>query len=256
MEITVLEKNKDKTRVSFSWKGAPIKYVNTIRRIMIDEVPTLAVEEIELKKNSSVLYDEMVAHRIGLTVLKTDLKTYNLTRDCNCKGEGCAKCQVKGTLKAKGPSIVYASELKIKDIDVKAIYPETPIAKLLKNQELELEATITLGEGRQHVKWSPGLVYYRYKPVFKKNEITLCPKHSAEFKSEKLNTSKPNAMNAVLCEACVQLSEQSTEVTFDKNELIFFIESWGALSYREIALKSIEVFDAQLEDFAKEIKKK
>ena len=56
---------------------------------MIDEVPTMAIEDVEFRKNNSILYDEMLAHRLGLVVLKTDLKSYDLLEECTCKGKGC-----------------------------------------------------------------------------------------------------------------------------------------------------------------------
>jgi DNA-directed RNA polymerase alpha subunit len=52
---------------------------NTIRRSLA-EVPTLAVDEVEIFKNDSALYDEVLAHRIGLIPLKTDCLRRRLTR--------------------------------------------------------------------------------------------------------------------------------------------------------------------------------
>jgi DNA-directed RNA polymerase subunit D len=258
MQIEVFDKSKDKNTIAFIWKDVPVSYANTMRRMMTDEVPVLAIEDVELKKNSSALYDEMIGNRLGLLPLKTDLKTYVLPSECSCKGEGCAKCQVKMSLKAKGPGIVYASELKIKDVDVKPIYTEMPIAKLLKNQELEFDATACLGQGRQHAKWSAAHVYYKFMPKLKKgNEIILCEKDKAEFKADKISLNKPNAIKALLNEANLELTEKAgAEITYDKNEIAFYIESWGQLSVKEIALRAVEIFDAQLEEFAKEIKKK
>lgn len=255
MQIEVFDKSKDKNFMAFVWKDVPVSYANTLRRIMTDEVPVLAIEDIELKKNSSALYDEMIANRLGLLPLKTDLKTYVIPKDCTCKGEGCAKCQVKLTLKSKGPGIVKAEELKIKDVEIKPIYPEMPIVKLLKNQELEFEATAVLGQGIVHAKWSPANVHYRYVPKIKKGELVLCAKDKAEYKADKISPSK--SIKALLNDANLQLTEnEGIEIEYETNEIAFFIESWGQLSVKEIALKSVEIFDEQLEEFAKEIKKK
>ncbi len=78
MEVRVLENKKDEGKLSFVIKDTTAAFVNTLRRIMVEEVPTMAVEDVEFRKNSSALYDEMIAHRLGLTPLKTDLKSYNL----------------------------------------------------------------------------------------------------------------------------------------------------------------------------------
>jgi len=107
----------------------------------------MAIEDVEVRKNSSSLYDEMIAHRLGLIPLTTDLKSYNLPSECKCEGKGCARCQLVLTLSAKGPGIVYSSSLKSKDPKVKPVFDNFPIVKLLKGQEIELEATATLGTG-------------------------------------------------------------------------------------------------------------
>ena len=99
MEIRVLENNKEQGNLSFILKDSNPAYTNTLRRIMIDEVPTMAIEEVEFFKNNSILYDEIIAHRLGLIPLKTDLKSYNLTDQCKCEGKGCNRCQLKMVLR-------------------------------------------------------------------------------------------------------------------------------------------------------------
>lgn len=97
MEIRLLEKNKDKSKISFLIKKTDISHVNSIRRIMTNKVPTMAIEHVEFRKNNSAMYDEVIALRLGLMPLKTDLKSYNFPNECKCKGEGCAVCQVSLT---------------------------------------------------------------------------------------------------------------------------------------------------------------
>ena len=171
-EIQMLKKDKKTGRVSFLLKNTNAAFVNSLRRTIIGVVPTMAIEEIEFRKNNGVLYDEIVAHRLGLVPMKTDLKSYNLPAKCKCEGKGCARCTLKMILKAKGPGTVYASDIKSKDPKVKPVYPKTPIAKLLKGQEMELEATAILGEGRDHVKFSPGLVWFNKEPKITVNNKT------------------------------------------------------------------------------------
>ena len=139
-------------------------FVNVLRRACTFEVPVLAMEDIYFVKNSSALYDEVVAHRLGLIPLSTDLKSYFPIKTCKCGGEGCNRCTLKLTLKSEGPGIVTASEIKSKDPKVKPVFGDMPIAKLLKDQKIELVATAVLGQGNDHVKFSPGLSYYQFKP--------------------------------------------------------------------------------------------
>jgi len=76
MEISILDK-KDNELI-FMIKGINNAIANTIRRTIISDVPTLAVDEINFVKNQGPLYDEILAHRIGLIPIKTDLKAYSL----------------------------------------------------------------------------------------------------------------------------------------------------------------------------------
>jgi len=165
MEVKLVENQEKKNRLIFSLKGVDTAYANTLRRIMGFEVPVMAIEDVEFRKNSSILYDEMISHRLGLIPLSTDLKSYNMMSECKCKGAGCASCTVKLTLKAQGPCTVYTSDIKTKDPEIKPIFGKMPIVKLLEGQEIELEATAILGQGKEHSKWCPGLVYYKMPNV-------------------------------------------------------------------------------------------
>ena len=115
MDVELISQDKKQNRAVFLVKGASPAFVNMLRKTITDEVPTMAIEDVEIRKNSSVLYDEMIAHRIGLIPLVTDLDAYVLPEDCTCKGEGCSKCQLQLSLKGKGPGYLYASDIKSKD---------------------------------------------------------------------------------------------------------------------------------------------
>ncbi len=263
MEVRVLENNKEQGKLSFILKDSNPVYANTLRRLMIDEVPTMAIEDVEFVKNNSILYDEIIAHRLGLIPLKTDLKSYNLPNKCKCEGKGCNRCQLKMVLRAtKGAGIVYASEIKSKDPAIKPVYGDMPIVKLLKNQVLELEASAVLGRGKDHVKWSPCHAYYKYKPIVeitgevKNPEAIIEVDHNNifEIKDRKLVVNKDRVLE---CDLSLDFSEidKNVKVTASNTDFVFYVESFGQLSCREIVNKAIDIFDEQLEEFAEELKK-
>lgn len=135
--------------------------INSIRRTIIDEVPTFAIEDVEVVLNESPLYDETIAQRLGLVPLKTDLESYNLKKDCTCGGVGCALCEVKLSLAVEGEGYVLSSELKSDDPQIVPVDTQIPITKLFGNKKIELNTRAELGTGREHAKWSPAHVYLR-----------------------------------------------------------------------------------------------
>jgi len=84
----------------------------------------------------------MIAHRIGLIPIKTDKSTK----------------ETKFKLKEVGPKTVYSTDVKP---SVETGY-KIPLVILDNEQELEMVADARLGKGIDHIKYSPGLVYFRH----------------------------------------------------------------------------------------------
>lgn len=255
METILLDKKQNK--MSFIIKKTTPAFVNTLRRLIIDEVPTMAIEDVEFRKNDSVLYDEMVALRLGLLPLTTDLRGYNLPGKCTCKGEGCAKCQVEITLKTKASGTILANKLKSKDPKIKPVYEDMPITKLEGEQELEFVAKAQLGKGKVHTKWSPGLAFFKQKPIIKINNpekcldaVKVCPLNIFEEKNGKAVVNKDNVLLCHLCNACIDACpKNSLEVYGSEEDYIFNIESWGQLKPKQIVERAIVELTAKLDEF-------
>jgi DNA-directed RNA polymerase subunit D len=256
MEIKILNKTQDK--LIFKINGINPALANTLRRLMLSEVPVLAIDTIEFAKNNSALYDEIIAHRLGLIPLKTDLKSYNLKDECKCKGKGCAMCELKLVLKVNGPGIIYSSSLKSTDPKVVPVYNEMPIVELTKTQSLEFEATAVLGKGKKHAKFSPGLIYYKGYPIFKVNNKDNLRKVQEELKDIIKVKNDNIEINDILkwnerYEEVIEMND--IEIKYDNENFIFFIESWGQLTPEEIFNKALEIFDEKLDDFSEKLKK-
>ena len=246
MKIKNLGKNR------FVLEDANDVMVNTIRRIIVEEVPTLAIEEVSFVKNGSAMYDEFLAHRIGLIPLQTDLKSYTLPEKCKCKGKGCVHCQLHFKLKVKGPAIAYAGEMVSKDPKVKAVHPKMPIVKLLKKQDLEFQGIAVLGKGKDHIKFSPGIVHYQGVPeirVMKNSERVskICPKKVFDYSGGKLKVK--DEMKCNLCMACAEQGE--VEVKGSSKDFIVSVESFGQLTPKEMFIAAVEIFDKKLDEFSK-----
>jgi DNA-directed RNA polymerase subunit D len=159
MEIQILE--KDERTMKFEISGIDENFANALRRTMMMEIPTMAIEIVDFIKNDSVLNDEILAHRLGLIPLSFDPKLYNLKEECKCGGKGCSLCQVKFVLRKKGPCMVYSRDLKSNAPDVKPVYENIPIVELFEDEELELEAYAQLGFGKDHAKWQGAIVGFK-----------------------------------------------------------------------------------------------
>lgn len=145
----------------FEFKKTHNTIVNSIRRVILDEVPTFAIEDVEVVINGSPLYDETIAHRLGLLPIKTDLKSYYFKQSCSCGGIGCALCEVKMFLKQEGEGYVNSGSIKSDDPAIIPVHNNIPVTKLFGDNKLELNLKAILGVGREHAKWAPAHVYLK-----------------------------------------------------------------------------------------------
>ncbi len=208
---------------------------NSLRRY-VNQVPTLAVDEVEISKNDSPLYDEAIAHRISLVPVKSD-KSVN------------EKTTAKLKLAVEGEKTVHSGDMKG---DVEVVYKNIPITPLAEGQELELVAFLKAGKGSEHAKFSPGLMFYRNV-----SEITLdknlyeevkevCPENEIKEKGNKIVVFD-NKRKEVLdvCDGIAERAGSKAEVDF-KDEMIITVESFGQMSPEEIFKKSSEVLQKEL----------
>lgn len=252
MDLQILQKENNK--IIFLLKGVDYTYANTIRRTMLSRVPSLAIKEIYFTKNSSALFNEMIAHRLGLIPLLTDLQSYELQETLSEKEQHSPRAELHLSLKAEGPITVYASDLKFQDSAVKAVYGKIPIVKLLKGQELEFEAIATLGRGETHTKYSPCLVYYKAAPKISiekvKNAeqvVKSCPVDVFELEGKQVKVK--DLYKCHLCLACTEEADPEGAVRVESSEkdFIFTIESWGQLDPKIILEEALNDLDTRAE---------
>jgi DNA-directed RNA polymerase subunit D len=208
---------------------------NAVRRYL-DQIPILAIDEVDISKNDSALYDETVAHRLGVVPLK-------MTKGLNDKSEE----QLSLIVKKEG--YVYSEELKGK---VEPVYGKIPITLLKKGQELEILATARLGKGSQHTKFSPGLMFYRNAVKIKLDKDT--PKEIANI--QELEKVKDGfIVDENKCDAFEEYFSKEKNVPIPTGELLITIESFGQMDEEEMFQKSIEILKNDLKEVSKKISK-
>ncbi|HEY5630556.1 MAG TPA: DNA-directed RNA polymerase subunit D [Nitrososphaeraceae archaeon] len=157
LSAEVLERTNDRVVIKFN--NISREYVNAIRRLAISEVPTLAIDDVVILENSSVMHDEALAHRLGLVPLRTQLDRFVMPEDCDCKSTlGCSKCRVLLMLDSEATEktkIVTSGELLSEDELVQPVSKEIPIVALAPTQKVKFEAYARMGIGKSHAKWQP-----------------------------------------------------------------------------------------------------
>ncbi|KAL7752463.1 RNA polymerase II subunit 3 [Sorochytrium milnesiophthora] len=164
------------TDISFTLQDADLSLANALRRVCIAEVPTIAIDLVEIESNSSVLVDEFIAHRLGLIPIYSQMaKRMRYTRECSCDTY-CDQCSVTlqinkrctdaRTLEVTSKDfIVSGRDGSIKPVDFGPDDKGILIVKLRKNQELVVRCIAKKGIGKEHAKWIPCTgVAFEYDP--------------------------------------------------------------------------------------------
>jgi DNA-directed RNA polymerase II subunit RPB3 len=215
-KVTVL--SNEAHEMKFLLYDTDVSMANTLRRIMIAEVPTLTIDLVEFKSNSSVLQDEYIAHRLGLIPLRwinsqhkggDASEQFVEMRDCDCQ-DRCGKCCVefeldvefdKKTLERGADEQTLSLSVTSKDLKSNAdsVVPANflndeeegmshddgiAIVKLGVGQSLSLRAVARLGISKEHTKWCPvAVATYRFEPIITLNEAAIATL-SADQKQE------------------------------------------------------------------------
>ena len=173
---------------------------NAYRRIMIAEVPTMAIEHCFIRQNTSVLQDEMLAHRLGMVPIRVDPTKFDFKPSSLPPDAASAAHTVVFDLKVKCEKLhnahqtsgrredlhkdykIFTHHLKWKPVGsqekkftgknvIRPMHKNILLAKLADKQELDLTVHVNKGIGRDHAKFSPvATATYRLMPRIEINE--------------------------------------------------------------------------------------
>ena len=260
MEIDVRKLTADE--MEFLLSDAGPAFANTLRRVMMREVPVMAIDDVEFVVNDSVVYDEMLSHTLGLVPLKTP-DGYILPSECKCDDKRCEKCSVQLKLKKEGPAVVMSGDMKSTDKEVAPVSDSIPLVKLTEGQNLQFIAIAHLGMGKNHAQWQPGVIAYKYMPIFELDAklcdacgkcVERCPRKILELSDGKLNII--DVEKCTMCQACVEACpKEAIKIGHDDSKFIFTIESTGALPPEKILSKALDGLGDKCKDFIKQLKK-
>jgi DNA-directed RNA polymerase, alpha subunit/40 kD subunit len=213
---------------------------------MISDVPKMAIDYVDIYDNTSVLFDEMLSLRLGLVPLKTNADMYRFSQDCECKGAGCALCQVSLTLSAEGPCVVHSRDMKSSDPETVPSDLNIPIVELKVGQKVVLTAVARLGTAREHAKFQPvSASGYKNLPVISISDrcdlckacVDACPR--GVFKVEKGKLVVADAYKCSLCKLCIDACDAGAiEVGTEDSTFIFTVETDGSYNAHDVILNA------------------
>lgn len=261
--IEVVERSGNRLKLLF--KGVPLALLNAVRRASIEYVPSMAVDFVVFNNNTSVLHDEIIAHRLGLIPLNSEeaLRKYKSPEECAGKSsESSVECYAVLSLHASTKEgeikTVYSGDLKpVTDPDVRPVYEGIPIVVLGPNQEISLEAYARLGRGVEHIKWSPATVStvtYSARLTIKEELCTLCgkcvevcPRNALTLENGKIRTYDERC---ILCRQCVNSCPvEAVVLGFKEDEFYLTIESSGSLKPETIVCEAFKIVISKLDKF-------
>lgn len=268
MRVEVLSLTGDTVR--FLLEGVDVAFANALRRTMISEVPCMTVDDLFIFDNSSVVPDEILAHRIGLVPLKTDLDSYVLPEECECGSDlGCSLCRVVLTLDVEsdaGNRTVTSGDMVSEDPKIVPASPDIPLAKLALGQAIRLEAYARLGIGKVHAKWQPvSSAIYQHVAEIEIDEkrctacakcVEACPRGVLSVDEGKLKIVDIYACSQ--CGECIKACPEAPAALSQgmKDDLfIFTVESTGCLTPERIVSEAARVLVAKLDEFSGKIER-
>lgn len=191
----------NETTINFVLSKTSLSLANALRRTLLAEVPTIAIDLVEIQDNNSVLPDEFLAHRLGLIPLSAkDIDDLHYTRDCECE-QSCVNCSVVLELRVENRSSDEHVKVYAKDLFIDPAYSTRAryggnglddgpqrgepvisdpagngalIVKLRKGQKIVLKCIAKKGIAKEHAKWMPtAAIGFEYDPLNKLRHTSL-----------------------------------------------------------------------------------
>jgi len=260
----------------FKIKGIHAPLANAFRRVLLSEIPTMAIETVMFYDNTSVVHDEILAHRLGLVPIRVDPREFeyltegDTVTDRNCiKFRLCVECkQVQGAHRDAPARLKYTnSNVYSGDIQwqpfgnqaerfrarpIRPVHDDILLCKMRPNQRIEVEMHCVKGIGQTHAKWSPvATAFYRMMPDIVVNGQILgdeamelmrkCPLRVFDVEDSILTVARP--LSCTMCRECIRDGPQKDQIKLSKmrDHFIFSIESTGAIDPHDIFVEAADI---------------
>ncbi len=278
MKVNVLKMEDYYAQVEF--KDVNYSFVNSIRRSLVSMVPCLALHEIDFHMGSlgsyvdeesgdereyesiSAMFNEIVAHRIGMLPVPTDEKTIEAFGDSI--DDDTKQPDIMYSLHKQGPCTVYSGDLEPVSGDTSLVIPETnvPLVKLAKGQAILVYAKAKIGNAQKHTKWQCAVAPRFYQaPTINvssgkgsKAIFDIIDKKNFKKKGKSHVIDNPVEAHEAL-RKLEQLwndkeAKEAMEVSTKKDHFIFEFETNGAMKAKLALEQALKALDGHCNEFA------
>ncbi|KAG4068149.1 hypothetical protein HA402_001574 [Bradysia odoriphaga] len=258
-QITVVRKSS--MELEFDLIHCYPSFANAFRRLIISEVPSMAIEKVHIFNNTSIMQDEVLAHRLGLIPLKADPRLFEYKFDGDDETQdNCLEFELKIKC-TKGKDALASFDGrndKVFSDQIKWL-PKGNQANIYKDED---------GVGKDHAKFSPvATAFYRLLPdvvltrkvigddakrlqsCFSPNVIGIDDRERAYVKSARYD----------MCSRNVYRHEDlvdAVEMSRIRDHFIFTIESVGAMKPEDIFVEAVKILKEKCQKLLKEIQPK
>jgi DNA-directed RNA polymerase I and III subunit RPAC1 len=289
-KLTNIEiKSKTKEELVFDITGVDPTLVNTLRRIMIAEIPTMAIETVIINQNTSIIPDEVLAHRLGLIPILADADDFEEKKENEDFNEkNCIKFTLNVKCEKNKNGIINNEQIFSRDLNLEflgdqknkfydnktkkytigLVNDDIYLNKLAPGMEIDLVCYCVKGIGRTHAKWSPVCTAY-YKLLNKINIIKeisgndaeelkqLCPK-GVFIVNKKGNAEVGNIRECTSCRECIRQDKFKDFIELGKiaDHYEFHIESVGMYTPESIFFRAINVLKNKIKIWHELLKEK
>ncbi|KAJ7287514.1 DNA-directed RNA polymerase II, subunit 3 [Mycena rebaudengoi] len=271
LEPRVRIRDLKKDRVNFTLENVDLAFANSLRRVMMADLPTIAIDLVEIQENTTVLPDEFIAHRLGMIPLVSSNceEGMRYTRDCTCLAS-CKYCSIQlnlhvscnnnETMDITSNHLEVATDTGWDDIGQEGEAGEEPskrgenfgfpvgkndpdvdpvlICKIRKGQELRLKCIAKKGIAKEHAKWSPcSAVSFEYDPYNKLRHTT----HWFETDEQAEWPLSDNAM-----EEEKPRDDQVFDFNAQPGKFYFEVETDGSLGPQEVVMQGLTELQSKL----------
>ncbi len=280
MDIEIIEMAERKMK--FLLRNSSPAMANALRRTLLSDLPKMAIHKVEFHlgpltddtgkeyERAPPLFDEIIAHRLGMVPVPTDRDLFVPQDECVCGGEGCPNCTIEYFLNKSGPCTVYSGDLlpmtdpshreafKVKDEFI-------PIVELVNGQGINVIATAVMGTAKKHVKWQVcNGVGYKYLPriaidpkAASRDDVLeckdLCPRKVFDIEGGRLVVVDEHECS--LCRTCVEHLRDGKGISVEGDDtcFLFKFETDGSYTAKEALDEAVRILRDEANEFVDQI---